>query len=495
MPGTWKEKFASLRASPFWVYVNTFFITVASVLGTGILGLPVKLSRCGFYPFLVSYTVGFFMQSFVLIYVVELLQKTKLYKEVNTMHVDDEEDSAQLLTNLDDVSYLTATAENKTPKPPTQPTENTGPHGEQGINLHMTAKLFLDKYSLVIFDLSVILHLTSICITYALAGAQSYALAIGTNYIYLILPFVALLTLVIIFGTRFITPIISFMTFTKGSVLVLVVFVTSIVGNHVNRTISDDWAFIGRPFLIGTVALGGAAYVIPVTFNKLPFARGPILHFIRATIAAEFVVWLLNILWAFYILKIVPQTGTGISLAGAEESGEIATIPLVEFIRMSYPQYNWIAILINLFIMVSITVSFITMGTGLRHMLDGFAQIHTQFPFQRLQLLNDAAKQIKIKKVVYYSLGFLFIFIVAQTNPQGFIIVLEFVTSLALNLASGVFVSMMLGNSLGSQFQQMDAPLKLHSFIYKMRYVVMLYFVFAVIYDLASIVGNLVSKV
>jgi hypothetical protein len=60
-----------------WVTISTFFLTVATVLGTGILALPVKLEKSGFFPFLSSFTVGLFAQCLVLIYMVELLQKTQ----------------------------------------------------------------------------------------------------------------------------------------------------------------------------------------------------------------------------------------------------------------------------------------------------------------------------------------------------------------------------------------------------------------------------------
>jgi hypothetical protein len=60
-----------------WVTISTFFLTVATVLGTGILALPVKLEKSGFFPFLSSFTIGLFAQSLVLVYMVELLQKTQ----------------------------------------------------------------------------------------------------------------------------------------------------------------------------------------------------------------------------------------------------------------------------------------------------------------------------------------------------------------------------------------------------------------------------------
>lgn len=46
--------------------------------GTGILGLPVKLTRTGFGPFVLSYSITFVMQVFTLIYTVELMQRVHL---------------------------------------------------------------------------------------------------------------------------------------------------------------------------------------------------------------------------------------------------------------------------------------------------------------------------------------------------------------------------------------------------------------------------------
>ena len=53
-------------------------------------------------------------------------------------------------------------------------------------------------------------------------------------------------------------------------------------------------------------------------------------NFMMAIILGEFVVWILNVFWCFYILEIVPQTGD-VSLYTSEKNGEIATIPLSIF--------------------------------------------------------------------------------------------------------------------------------------------------------------------
>jgi amino acid permease len=43
-----------------WIW--SFFVTIASVLGTGILGLPVKTANSGFWAFCVVFVVVLFME-------------------------------------------------------------------------------------------------------------------------------------------------------------------------------------------------------------------------------------------------------------------------------------------------------------------------------------------------------------------------------------------------------------------------------------------------
>ena len=59
-----------------WIFLVAFFVVIASVLGTGILALPVRLAPSGFTPFVASYTLGLVMQLLVLVYMCELLQRS-----------------------------------------------------------------------------------------------------------------------------------------------------------------------------------------------------------------------------------------------------------------------------------------------------------------------------------------------------------------------------------------------------------------------------------
>jgi hypothetical protein len=53
---------SSEEGTALMTYAVAFFLVIASVLGSGILGLPVKLAESGFAPFLLTYSIGFVMQ-------------------------------------------------------------------------------------------------------------------------------------------------------------------------------------------------------------------------------------------------------------------------------------------------------------------------------------------------------------------------------------------------------------------------------------------------
>lgn len=47
--------------------------------------------------------------------------------------------------------------------------------------------------------------------------------------------------------------------------LIAMIGVVAYAGVVINLSFTDDWRYTGRPFLIGTVALGGAVNTIPLS--------------------------------------------------------------------------------------------------------------------------------------------------------------------------------------------------------------------------------------
>jgi len=219
------------------------------------------------------------------------------------------------------------------------------------------------------------------------------------------------------------------------------------------------------------------------------------------------------VVWCYYILKIVPQTGHEISLLAAEEQGEISTEVLIQVIDNEYAQFAWVATLINTFIMMSITVSYITLGTGLKHVLDGLLKSWNLF-LSKLPHHHSTSQGVwsrctfwtkmkcfhysnylptQVRQYFLYILSYGLVLLIALVNPDAFLAVLESVTSLALNLESGVFIAWMYGVQRTIQGSRFQIPLQLHRYLAEARWLVMFYFVFAVIYDVSSVLANLIS--
>jgi amino acid permease len=548
-PVAWlRSKLESLSHATWFLYASAFFVVIASVLGTGILGLPVELGLSGFWPFFATYSVCFVMQALVICFMVELLQRTKAVQKSDMAHVIEGADDLVRSMPLDtfasnesesgggggDVSVPMRDAQTIVDDNDDillqQNDDGVGDGAEatleEGPDLHTMGTLFLGVYSRKIFDAAVMLHFTSILISYGIAGAQAYGDLLGIDARYLIAPFVVLLTLLCIFGSVVLQPVISVMTFLKGSLLVLMVLMTAIVGMQVQNETTDRWLYTGRSFLIGTVALGGAINVLPVVFAKLRWQRRTMINFMRACVAGLFVVFLLNIFWCYYILRIVPQTGVGKNtLMYAEGEGQISTVPLIGVIDQGYPQFAWVSTLINVFIVLSITVSYITLGTGLKHVLDGLlknwnqslaaassssssasasAALHHRRTFAarmrgHWRAFKSSARRLSIavtargRQFLMYALAYGIVLLFALANPKAFLTVLTSVTSLALNLESGVFIAWMYGVARSLKGRLFAIPYPLHRYVANSRWIVMFYFVFAVVYDGALIVANLIS--
>eukprot|EP01028_Stygiella_incarcerata_P010855 TRINITY_DN5875_c0_g1_i1.p1 TRINITY_DN5875_c0_g1~~TRINITY_DN5875_c0_g1_i1.p1 ORF type:complete len:601 (-),score=145.36 TRINITY_DN5875_c0_g1_i1:1619-3421(-) len=462
-----------------WVYLSAFFITIATILGTGILALPVKVAHCGFEPFLATFVVCLVMQSFIVVYMLELLQRTEAIFQSSSP-------SSRTSTSGEESNERTRIISSR---PELKIFVNKKP------NLHSMGKLFLGAGNRIAFDSCVLLHFISILISYTLAGSQAYGQLLGIAFAIMILPFFFVYVSFVLGGQKIIRSTITLLTFGKGSLLVGVVVVVGMVGMEVNHHAKVNWKRTAEPFLMGTVALGGVMNILPVVYARVPHTKSAMKKFRNSILLGVFACFILNIAWTYFVLQIVPQSSSDPdepTLKKAEKDGDMATVPVVDVIKRDHPQYTWVAILVEIFIMLSITVSFMTMGTALKHVLDGYSTtIKDKFrsSIERCQIrLPKLLQFLSSPRTALYFVSFGVILLVAILNPHSFLIVLELFTSLALNLESGVFVSYMLHLS-----QKIDCgskiTLPLPKFSFKFSFVVMGYFWLAIGYDLFLIVG------
>jgi len=339
----------------------------------------------------------------------------------------------------------------------------------------------------------VIFHLITILISYVLAGTAAYNVLLKTNFSIVLLAFFIIFSAAIIFLVKYIQYAISFLTLSKGGLLVVMVLVTMIISNVAHENYIDDWRYIGKPFLLGTVALGGGVNIMPVSFSNVKLSKPNVTKYIIACFLGFIFVWILNILWCFFMLQAIPQTGDPISLQNSLRNGEISTIPLIQIIESNYKDYQWIAYCVSVFILISVSVSYLTLGTGYRHVLDGFAYSWTyamnQKPRNCFQSLyaKSARLSVTVKKAILYVIFFGIILIIAILNPKAFIIILERGSSLGLNMEA-LCLMWMCKNSK-NLFTNLSIPISLDKKIFMIAMVIVFtYFSIAVIYDFVSLI-------
>jgi hypothetical protein len=110
---------------------------------------------------------------------------------------------------------------------------------------------------------------------------------------------------------------------------------------------------------------------------------------------------------------------------------------LADVIKQDYPQYAWASTIVDLFVLVSVTVSYVTMSSGTKHTLDGMIMDLSE----RYTVISQSPNKYRFGM---YALNFGCVLLVALLNPSGFLMIMEVFTSLALNLEAGVFVVIML---------------------------------------------------
>ncbi|XP_041695202.1 uncharacterized protein si:ch211-51h4.2 isoform X1 [Coregonus clupeaformis] len=510
------------------IYLQCYFMSIATILGTGILGLPVTIAHAGLMPFLVSFIIGFFVQALLIYLFVDLLQRCQVVQieslkttETERILMQDVGLEEPALTNTEeaeeeegeegeeaDTGLLQQDADRQTLEEKLQP------------NLHVLGLLFLSKPMSHAFNFILLFQFVSIGISYVLAGSEAYAALLHVSHIYVIPGFTWTLSLGILLAQMVIQPITSLLTLLKGIMLIITVAVTFAVGSEVQQETTNDFSQIGKPFLMGTVALGGIVNVMPLLFSEISHNKTQIMWFRRVILGGLATCTVLNILWCWAVLEIVPQMSvqrvmeegvvnttsgvisessptaysmvySNISLEESEKAGEIATIPLTKIISLKYHHYSWVAELIHIFIAISITVSFLVMGSAMKHTIDGLVNSHWNTKLESMSKVWERTLPQSFHRCssrglangLISLLAFGIIFIVSSCDPRGFVVMLDKVVSFSLNTEVGLFIFVMLRASRSERFQHLTVPLPVGQRVFQLHWTLPVYFLFAVAYD------------
>lgn len=444
---------------PIFSLLQTTAVTIATILGTGILGLPVSLHSSGLRPFLITFTLNLFAQVGIVIATVELLQRTYEYP------ADSNSDSLSFhpLQHPDHQRD-----QDRIPSPP---------------SLHSLGHRFIPSpIPRFFFNLLVLAHFLFILSAYALAGPQTISSLFPSmnsmpKWILATIFVLLAATAVIFFSKALIAPL-TIGTAVKATLLTTLVAVILVRGLTIHQTITDNWSphVLVDPFLMGNFALNGVVNLMPVTFQtcldstKIANSDSALLFdvaFVRAyrwaTVVGVITCYLLNVAWCFAVLLCVPQgealtrdvkpvnlvanvgyrllqplvdrVSTNATLASASQLGQISTIPLIQVLKARGDRIDGvISFLVSIFIGLSIVISFLVMSIGLKHYIDG-----------------GAVRQARISHVNYdvnrtgkYVAAFGAVLSIAISNPAGLLKIMEGFTTLSLNLEAGVFILYML---------------------------------------------------
>lgn len=472
---------ADSQRTPVAVFLGSFFATVATILGTGILALPVKLSRCGFAPFLLEFTLALLAQAAVIVLFVELLQHTVSTVRKHGAEIAEPLNAAEGGPGGDSAGDGPSEQDQEEQQQRQQAVPREGEHTD----LHTMGHLFLkSRAARVAFNVAILFHFVTVLTSYGVAGPQAFGQLLGISPVALTAPYVCGLTALVVFGQRVLNSAVSVMTFAKGVLLCLVVAITGAVASRANQTYNDDWKYVADPFLVTTVALGGAINVLPVYFQRVSFNRSDVRKFRLAALAGLAAVWVLNLLWALFLLQVVPQEGDP-SLTAASRRGEIASVPLSDVIHADYPKYAWVLWITRVFVAISVSVSFLALGSGLKHLLDGLAFHLRDLPRVRARIRSEA--HLRRARLALYAACFGAVLLVALTASGAFFEILGTWTSLALNLESGIFVVLMVHAARAAGLPTPDGKPPLGTIL---KWFVFAYFGFAVVYDMVRFMAG-----
>ncbi len=244
--------------------LTTTAISIATVLGTGILGLPVSLYEAGIWPFVFNFTITLLAQIGVVVAMTELLQLAyalsakSAVSSVSPFTLLDHEYHPLGDDNFEHFESATA--------------EDNGATFESP-SLHTMSKLFLNHKALQLaFEGFVLLHFVSIMSSYALAAPQAYRQLIpafgALSPRFSTGAFSIFASLLVIFLVPLVLPTLTWATFAKGGLLSVLIIITIWVGLQIRQPSTSSWGVaIVEPFLMGIMALSGVVNIMPVTFQ------------------------------------------------------------------------------------------------------------------------------------------------------------------------------------------------------------------------------------
>ncbi|KAI4899167.1 hypothetical protein NFI96_031704, partial [Prochilodus magdalenae] len=192
-------------------------------------------------------------------------------------------------------------------------------------------------------------------------------------------------------------------------------------------------------------------------------------------------------------LRISSRSEAGLQrLAACVEGSRSRLVSKVtKIITQRYQRFSWVAELIQIFITISITVSFLVMGSAMKHTIDGLVGAHWKagggwLLRTQARVLPRSFQSCTARSAVSGFMSFLafgIVFVVSVCDPKGFVTMLDKVVSFSLNAEVGCFIFLMLRASRSERLKHLTVPLPAGERLFRLHWLLPVYFLFAVAYD------------
>lgn len=426
--------------NPWRVIPVITLLSIATIIGSGILALPVTLHHTSLQVFLVVFTIAYVAYVGSVYAVVEVFQRI-------TLHLSDRraEEQANGSSSSDPSSpMLSSTSLQET--------------SSKNITLFAIADMYLPSNILIwLFHICALLSFLGLIMSYGLAGPQALwqvlypppASSFPPVSMFFGYSFVGVIAVIFFMNT--LLPVFSSLTILKGLLFIGVVVIVAALPQSAHVTsfknlFLQSSSFLSgvEPFLVAMVALGGLSNTMPVMYALLPEqpSRRQIKHFRASVLSGLTICYLLNVGWVVALIQVVPRDGKS-SLSSAYVLGQISTVPLVENLvglpDVSPRIIHAVTLIVQLFILVSAAVSFFIISAGFKSYIAGVAD-----GLRKSLEMHGWYVPEKIARSIAYTLvfGTLIFFIVK--NPNGFLVVLTRLGSLTLSAQSCFLVFVIL---------------------------------------------------
>ncbi|RDD42196.1 hypothetical protein TrispH2_005321 [Trichoplax sp. H2] len=492
------------RLRHFFDEYYKYFIIYGYYMSENVVGspgaIPDVIAHSGIPPLIVSFAINAIMQGSLLFAFMTLIQQARII----------------LFANIDIYQSKGKNNDEELPMLPPislQEIDEKNEEDQSAVNCSSIGGIFLPTIGQYMFSILVVFILMGALVADTLGASQSLASVMKIKPIYVVPFFLWLSAILPIIFVRFFYLSLPILILIKYILVITIIIGALCAGNKINIEPHTDWKYIGSPMLFITCTLGAFEILSPFVFVHIKLTKKEVTLFFLTVVAAIVSVCFFQSLWAYAVLRIVPQTcqdvphswdsqfsiadnlthpNCNISLAWAHREGVVCAIPMLRIVRAYYPEYDWIAVLSAITLFLMMTLSYICNTLTMANVIAGIIMSSREKLWGKIQDKHDEnTTQSYIRKDIYSITGYLIIttliFLAAFFNPRAFIVILQYGMTTANNIIGGILVPIMVIRSYFSLARHLAIPVPMNIASYILFGISTLFFLSQLIYAIVAL--------